>query len=85
MFHFRKFVHQQLIKVQGLGAWEDHNSLHREVPSSLVYSKVEQVIKNERIENEKHQQLINFIRKCVLLRPDPESSYFSAYFGPVKS
>ena len=34
---------------------------------------------------ENQQKLIIFARKCLLLRPDSESSYFSEYFGPVKS
>ena len=35
--------------------------------------------------NENHQKLVICVRKCILLRPDSESSYSSAYFGPVKS
>ena len=42
-------------------------------------------LNNEKMENGNRQQLVNFARNCLLLISDSETSYFSAYFGPVKS
>ena len=35
--------------------------------------------------NRNQQKLISFARECILRGLDSESSYFSAYFGPLKS
>ena len=43
--------HHKLIKFEGLEAWEYQNGVQLDVPNSLVYSKVEKVIKTLRRSN----------------------------------
>ena len=44
-FSFSKVVHQKPVEFEGSEAWEYQNGVQLDVPNSLVYSKVEKVIK----------------------------------------
>ena len=46
IFHFQ-FFHQKIIKFEGSEAWKYQNGVQLDVPNSLVYSKVEKVIKTQ--------------------------------------